>query len=980
MSDRREGRAAGLRTLVMRMALGGMSISLTFYALAVGINSDVTGRADWWPYSWLTAFAALAAVSAVLWLILALWGLVTHSGTNSTANNQLVRSKSNDGILNYRTALLTVLQHRIGTYVELPVVSEDADDDVNSFEARLTGGTAIALVAESGAGKTQLSRAVAIRALTKGRVVVWISFDEYERGQLDLLLSRSIAPHTLLEPETLLKSSAEPLLIVDAVDSGPAELREPFFSQLLALRQRTPFSLLVTSTHWSTHLPDFPRATIEAPTAKLRGDLRSAYQIPTDADLPDAFVTPLEISIAGECLADLRPSSTPLELLGKYIRRRSPDESVRAGLWIIADLMTHQVRSALPVDTIRTALHRFPMRPSDINRVLASPLLTLATERVRFTHNELAYFLAAESLVVGSGSASELLARLQLPLNSHLAPRALGLERDEARRSTVLFGLADPALLMLALEGRLGAGAVTTVSAEIDRVLDRANARLVEQHLQVVDGTQSVIWTSSSSWTESDLATLSAYGFLVARNGAADRLVSLLDHMDAHLSREMADLRDAGLTNPISLAVERTYANAWSERGLSPGATIVVQAIRSEAMERFDDGENSQLIENLLNDADYQSWGRLYVAALLITHSRSSTSSAAHVPRLIEVGWRARGYHIRLEVLMAAASVARFVSGHLRDQIVESLNSIDPPQHLFLSTQLVDTLAIYGEIKSERTVEDILVEIRATLSSPHDPTSPGRALGVIASMFEAQDIVGPYYEAVENLEDQDRQLLYALALGAEHSLFHLSFVVGGLVDGPTLDQPVAIAAMERLATETPPESYMPQESVSGHLEALRGWHRISPHRSLPDVDQAGTERDRAWRLFDWILIACLSGTADTHLTRSYWDELIHERSAAGIRVLMEIKRGAVLLKWAPYDLLVRTFESRVRALLETGLRPGSRLVRQRVSIYDDPLVYVIRQLATIGDETSAELLRHLRDDNDVGREATAAIRSIEDRG
>jgi hypothetical protein len=70
------------------LAGSALTACLGVYLAAVGVNAQVEGAADWWPYPWLWALAALALASSVLWLYVANRGgvpspeekTVSHSG------------------------------------------------------------------------------------------------------------------------------------------------------------------------------------------------------------------------------------------------------------------------------------------------------------------------------------------------------------------------------------------------------------------------------------------------------------------------------------------------------------------------------------------------------------------------------------------------------------------------------------------------------------------------------------------------------------------------------------------------------------------------------------------------------------------------------------------------------------------------------------------------------------------------------------
>ena len=58
-------------------------------------------------------------------------------------------------------------------------------------------------------------------------------------------------------------------------------------------------------------------------------------------------------------------------------------------------------------------------------------------------------------------------------------------------------------------------------------------------------------------------------------------------------------------------------------------------------------------------------------------------------------------------------------------------------------------------------------QICRTISCPDDIDSCKRANGIVANRFEDEHLVGPYYQAIEELPTQERVLLFAMAIRGE---------------------------------------------------------------------------------------------------------------------------------------------------------------------------------------------------------------------
>ncbi len=61
-----------MRTALMVASAGIIGACVAIYLAAVGIAASVRDVDDWWPYPWLWALVALAALSGIVWIVAAL--------------------------------------------------------------------------------------------------------------------------------------------------------------------------------------------------------------------------------------------------------------------------------------------------------------------------------------------------------------------------------------------------------------------------------------------------------------------------------------------------------------------------------------------------------------------------------------------------------------------------------------------------------------------------------------------------------------------------------------------------------------------------------------------------------------------------------------------------------------------------------------------------------------------------------------------
>ena len=130
------------------------------------------------------------------------------------------------------------------------------------------------------------------------------------------------------------------------------------------------------------------------------------------------------------------------------------------------------------------------------------------------------------------------------------------------------------------------------------------------------------------------------------------------------------------------------------------------------------------------------------------------------------MAWQAGGYHLRLKALDTVVRVGRRLDDQTRARLVEVLESFDVSSNIALSSLLVDALAACDAIEPMRTLDQIRGEIETVLAQPDNPDAWTLASGIYYSQFENNDIVGPYFEAVAELDDRRKLQLCVMAARA----------------------------------------------------------------------------------------------------------------------------------------------------------------------------------------------------------------------
>lgn len=841
------------------------------------------------------------------------------------------------------------------------------------------------LLGSSGSGKSHLALHTALRAIQSNHLAVWLRCGEYEPGRLSSLLARAVAPFSTVPPVALLQKALDlgltVLIVLDGFNECSEATRNQLLEQLSALRLHVSCAVLMTSTN----RPEFPESvavrevTLTPPGGDDRVEILRSHGLPTGAFVPEVFRTPFELSLAAGCYRELSADASQTELLDTYIRLSGASEEIRFGLRIIACLMDSKLRSSLPLTDTYAALRRQGVSPAAIDRAMAFPLLMTQQGRVRFSHELFARFLTAEHLVATSNSGAELGRALREAPHLDLLRHGIILERDPQRRHDALLRVSNPQLLAEAAAGEFGQPTAVRILGAMRSLLGKSSQVISEAAFTTAnpDDTFLARWASASPWTEPERALITAAGLGLADGLLEEEIGQLLDRTDEACLLQVPVLIEAGGHIPISVLVAATYAmpNDLGARALP--ASMIANAVHMSSFERWNKEGTSGVAASLLRGSGTHSWGRLYIAAELcqpICHPDDAQS----LPELVKAGWSAGGYHLQLRVLMAAESAARTLNADEHQRMAAVLETLEA-KDILLSTQLVETLAAYDMISTSTTLQDIQNEIEELLSAPLNSRTSDLAQNIVSKMFERDEIIGPYYDAVYSLTDADRTRLFVLAAGSEQASFHQDWIIARLANSvPSLSE-VVKETLDKEASSVRQDTVMPQVAVMAHLHALRGLANLGA--GLPTgISTADDRGKKAWRCFDQIIFDLYRGV-DSGRSAEIWRQLLSDLAPEAIHVLYSIH-------WAGQTPEGPSLESRLyashpqefRALFEWALSNIELVTASHRYFGKDSFVrFIIPVLGRIGTESAADMLRELITDSEVGELAVAAIRNIEAR-
>lgn len=872
----------------------------------------------------------------------------------------------------------------------------------------------VLIIGASGDGKTHLAKHTAVELSNRGQMVVWISADAYERGQFDQLLRRSVAPYSTEEAYALFAKAVEGgggcTVVVDALEKCPD--RPDLIQDLHALQQRYAVGILATalSLNGIEPLSASTLFAVSAPTDDLERDrLATVYGAPGVAS-GNQYRTRYSISLAAQVSAELPGDATTTDVTDAYIRKQSGDETVRAGLRCLARAMDDRVITAIPIREAEQILRRCPAlvtAPSVIDTVLNDcPLITNRQGFVRFEHDQLGRFLAAEHFVLAATDGVALAQILAQPTHHDLQETALLLETDPARRYDAMRELAKWELMAAAVFGRFGEETAKLARADITGLLVEAAATAADDVLNTEVQQGDILprfmraWTPRRPWTEAERALLAAAGACLPSGLFRNEIAALMDASDIAIRTAIDALRENGDPSPTNEVIGSTFqpfARIDTAAGIVAAAVGFPYAVK----------ETVPVSVSTLWMGNPDCYGRMYLAALLsgrVSGRGPLAEDAENLPQLIEAGLALGGYHLRIELLTAAQRAAPYLSGAAQQKMLEVLNSVTPTEWA-TNNLVIEALASYGAIKPDTSLEDITGLIAEALTDQGDDQNRQVAKEIVGRIHEDEQILGPYSTAIESLPEDERLILFAMAVLAgdetekgdgyqvtrTNSLHNSDYVLRELADAETLPTGIAAEALRRAAGYTPGQFGFFQSEILAHLHGLRGWARVS--QSLPAVDSQDLTDPMAfaWRMADELL-SILLRNEESSRAEEIWNHLIAEFPMEAAIVLKGIQSteglassfgdilGSARNRFVPHEMLLTAYPDPMRRLAEWSLTHRDQFppMHRRGPFGVD--IYSVRTLGLVGTAETADLLRqHYVLDPDLGVEAVKAKRAIDAR-
>ena len=696
-------------------------------------------------------------------------------------------------------------------------------------------------------------------------------------------------------------------LIIDAFNECPHDKKDRFLQELQSLVLKEPLPVIIT-TQSPLQLPQHLRgetltfadlssnegkAVFEAHSGNFQGDVASLVQ---------PFKTPLELSLAGQCVSESMADvaqMTKADLLETYTRRVTERTGeplkVRELFMRIAEAMADQLIYSLPlreVEQIASSISDHPSSAIDLlTSSLRSNLVEVRYNRSSFRHEQFQLYFEAEAFLRHNIESQLLPSTLARPRNRQLADFVIPMITDEPVLRNTLIALEDAETMVACLRGILGPLARSVSRQDTEQVLHACFVNAGEFSLRIGDRTDEhplvaslMVGEGVLSLTSYERGLLSAAGPLLYEGVFLDEALSLIRRTDERIER----ISKEWPPEHTKLIWERLFADLYilQKESREVWPTSLIASACHNSWRSQSRPEVLPKLTRILDGSENPTPGELYVGCLLLRRWKWESEPPSHLPKLLRLSWHTKLYHLRLEALQLVQGYAHTITGPLRDEIVDVLSGFET-NNLFLNTQLVETSMAYDLIESPINTEGAAREIDEIIRADDTQQTREWAYSAISKQFE--DVFqGAYYTAIRELSKDDLITLYKRgSLGSPSYGFACDYILEELI--PLRDERT-LPAFERWATEIDVEPMNVQEIARVFALAQCG---CAMFRTFPaQLANLDSDSKRAWQLYGEILFwgnkATLSREDILTKCAPLWERLRNEMPFEAIDPLMHL--------------------------------------------------------------------------------------------
>ena len=903
-------------------------------------------------------------------------------------------------------AYVTAYQRTYGPLTEelIPYPCRDEQEACSSTAVIKRGamGTSLLLYGPSGCGKSLAIYRIGVDSIDCGRVPILVQGKNFVGSLRDTVNAEA----TLLDvpSATALLSACRRLdypilLLVDGYNECAEAERGRLTRSIAAASRRYGGSIVVTAQSFLDRgdLLQLHEIAVSEPDADTKSAIatRASGGVPLHDSIEpllNSISSGLEARLLGEIGRDIAGEPSRYAIFDAYVRKRlgaGAADGIRA-LARIAGFLSDRVSFGLTVRELDRVSERENISAGLLQRLHETNLLTTRGDRASFGHELFLNAFTAEAVIRrGNGEASEVLAALRSPRHAERQALIVGAIDDEALLTGVLNEISDATLIEACFSGQCGAHARLWAERRGEEVFRRMRAEIEQIEFEISDEAWLKIRPVVSSlfqWTPQEKSFLRAFAIRVSGGHLFDAILDVIAAMDRRLVHEHTRLRDEARVRKIGLR-SGLFANTYVS---SSGAAISMVCVPVHSGMTF--REKGTIIAKLVYERLLRgdaSQGQIYsLLALSRLAVADKPSIAPLLPDILRRYWVGAAYHLRLDLLQAAQFCGR-ANEPERLALIQALEELPLPEHIFLSTSLVEALQSLGALDESETehINVVRTQIREIFADQDNPDMRALAFGLWVARFD-HPYAGAYCEAISELsEDEKKLLLRLVGEGADQEATFANILILELAES---HDPAVCPIITRWMALPPTRCVMPQDGIgnfaTSHIALARLGGAIPEPASGFDSDAAealaACGRILYWlNRFDLPMERRRSECAQSLATLSR-----HELGVSA-NVVGELYRAHSLSSEAfsrlqgsetVYTSIGDAFPAEIAEICRQCVRFPMRQ-RGYFDYFDrkGALAFAVSGIGQWGDVTDLMLLRELSHDPQLGTAAIRAIKSLD---
>ncbi len=864
----------------------------------------------------------------------------------------------------------------------------------------------------SGCGKTMLATSSGVAFSRLGGVAICVQGKDFSGSARDLLEREATLlgmPSAMQLLNDTRRLNRPVLLIVDGYNECREDRRGQLTRVVEAMAYRYEAKILVTSqiSLIRGHLLKFRRFEVRPPTintkiAIARQASGGKVDVKAVENLLNAVSSGLEARLVGEVGATVSSGSSRYALFDAFARSRlgsAASDGIRI-LSQVAAWLSERFALSLSIREFDRVMDSAGISDELRGLMIDRRLLTLRGDRVSFPHELFQNSFAAEAVVRQAGESEEaVLEALRAPLHAAYKDLIIGAIDDDRLLKRLLPKLEDHESIRTCLEGRCGRPAQEWADEHSRRMWIRLREeacnvrfRMDRERIGYVEFEKF----SLTQWSTSDRAFFGVLPALVAYGWNIEDALEIIGIMDKRIEEETDRLCTETRIGRQKLRSDLFEISNVRPRRTSdaPGISIICADLDSDMFMVRNGllGDSDKILDAEIRREMMErelSPGQIY---LLLTLSRRDGVPASFISRTIESHWDRAPYHLRLLLMNAATMWCNREDDGERTKLIEKIEGVLDGCHPFFASIVMEALQRLGALDEGSKEYQAVVRdrIKYCLSRPMDSECHDEAWGIYSAQFD-HPYSDAYYEEVSSLKDDEKKALMKMATrGANET----SFLVGPLlVDLASFgDQNVCDCIGRWTHPPLAENRIMPQDDIYAFVAAHIALARLGcplPVLGTSDTSPSAMVLKACGAILYWSNRTDMDEEEKRKACESEFAILIFEGKDVTLDVLRECE-AVIRQEWnlLPGDepimsSIVDSYPDEAAAICRDALNAPMNLIgyfRQWSSFDRERVItFGIDVLKRYGNESDRALLRKFATSNEHGKQAIAALRTIEER-